>query len=98
MIEYIIYAPYPVLTANPEADCIILSIAGIWETVLRYMKTKTVTLDEFIGMSFEHQMAYLRTVKGYFETQRLEVPDSWKSVWNNEKVLEIGSSDGCIIS
>ena len=59
---------------------------GIWETVLRYMKTKTVTLDEFIRMSFEHQMAYLRTVKGYFETQRLEVPDSWKSVWNNDMI------------
>ena len=50
------------------------------------MKGKAVALDEFIGMSFEHRMAYLRTVKGYFETHRLEVPDSWKSVWNNDMI------------
>lgn len=39
---------------------------GIWETVLRYMKTSPPTVDEFLKMTESEQYKFLESVREYF--------------------------------
>lgn len=62
---------------------------GIWETALRYQKTKTITFDSFMLLTDEKKVEYLISVRKYFEDNRIcqEIPATWKDIWYNTNLI-----------
>ncbi|MDY6379817.1 MAG: hypothetical protein SPK90_03355, partial [Bacteroidales bacterium] len=54
---------------------------GIWETVLRYSKMKTYTLDEFCYLPKEFKVKYLKDIKLYFENRGVKLPKELVEPW-----------------
>ena len=59
---------------------------GIWKTIKRYHETPAVAFDVFMSMTPEHKLAFLQTVKAYYE-RSLTIPEHWKSIWNSPVLL-----------
>ncbi|MBR6981296.1 MAG: adenylosuccinate synthetase [Prevotella sp.] len=60
---------------------------GIWNTIKRYKEMPAVPFDVFLASTRESQLAYLCSVKNYYE-KGLDVPTSWKDVWNSPVLVE----------
>lgn len=59
---------------------------GIWETIVRYKSTRTVTLSEFFRMSDYDKVQYLLSIRMYYEKMLgnaipAEFIDPWKSIY-----------------
>lgn len=63
---------------------------GIWNTVKRYKETDAPTFWEFMASANKEQ--HLAFVKAYYE-KFLDIPDSWKPVWNNPTMVSHYISD-----
>ena len=61
---------------------------GIWETVLRYSKMKTYTLDEFCYLPKEFQIKYLKDVRAYFNARNVKLPAELVEPWNSDFLIE----------
>lgn len=56
---------------------------GIWETVKRYRRQVCISFDDFLTFNDKDKIAYLNSVKGYYERRRF-IPDHWKEIWNSD--------------
>ena len=65
---------------------------GIWETVLRYSKTITYTLSDFMNLTREDKVKYLQNVKNYFNIRMKELnvklPKELIEPWNSDFLIE----------
>ena len=58
---------------------------GIWMTIKRYHEMPVMTIDAFVAMPVNEQLAFLNNVKNYYE-RTLTIPDNWKSIWNSPNI------------
>lgn len=65
---------------------------GIWNTIKRYKDMATMPFDAFLGVSPASKVAYLRSIKEYYE-KGVTIPTLWKDVWNSPSIMEHFLSD-----
>lgn len=59
---------------------------GIWETIVRYNNTKTVTFPDFMAMNDTDKVKYLEHIRDIYMPKRLEssginkMPDEWEDI------------------
>jgi len=67
---------------------------GIWETLVRYDNTRTVTFPDFILMDLEQKRGYLRNIRDSYLPERLgelgvtSVPDEWREILLDDNLIE----------
>lgn len=61
---------------------------GIWETVLRYNSTFTLTFSDFIKFDYIQQITYLNSIKEYFTKRIGTIPDKWIKIWNSKTLID----------
>lgn len=60
---------------------------GIWNTVKRYKETRTMTFDKFATHNIDAQLAYLDSVKKYYE-RNMDIPLEWRSTWDSDALVK----------
>ena len=66
---------------------------GVWNTIKRSRLTELNSLfDDFIAMTDFDKIVYLNKIKSYYEKD-LEIPFSWKEIWNSKFLQEHFISD-----
>lgn len=66
---------------------------GIWETILRYKSTITISFDAFINLEKADKIKYLLNIKKYFENRNVELPTILRDPWNSDFLIEHFISD-----
>ncbi len=61
---------------------------GIWETVLRYNSTFTVTFSDFIKLDYIQQIKYLNSIKEYFTKRIGTIPSKWIKIWDSKTLID----------
>lgn len=67
---------------------------GIWETIVRYNNTKTVSFRKFISMDQTKKINYLKEIRDNYLPKRLaelninEISDEWKETIEDERLIE----------
>lgn len=67
---------------------------GIWETLVRYDNTKTVTFPDFILMDIAQKREYLRNIRDSYLPARLSeigvktVPGEWREILSDNNLIE----------
>lgn len=67
---------------------------GIWETLVRYENTRTVSFPDFILMDSSQKREYLRNIRDNYLPERLgglgvrSVPDEWREILSEDNLIE----------
>ena len=61
---------------------------GIWETVLRYNSTFTVTFNDFTKLDYIQQIKYLNSIKEYFTKRIGTIPSKWLKIWDSKTLMD----------
>lgn len=67
---------------------------GIWETIVRYNNTKTVTFPEFMAMENADKVKYLENIRDKYIAERLKkigvnvIPSEWKDIVYSDRIIE----------
>ncbi len=67
---------------------------GIWETLVRYDNTQTVTFPDFILMDLAQKREYLKNIRDSYLPARLSeigvnsIPDEWREILSNNNLIE----------
>lgn len=67
---------------------------GIWETIVRYNSSKTVSFPDFMAMNDTNKVKYLENIRDKYMMERLNkigvnrIPNEWKDIVYNDGIIE----------
>ncbi len=66
---------------------------GIWETIVRYSNSETVSFPEFMAMDRKNQIKYLENIRDNYMVERLKdagvnIPPEWEDIVHNDGITE----------
>lgn len=66
---------------------------GIWETIVRYNNSETISFPDFMLMSITDKIKYLKNIRDNYMAERLKdvgvnIPPEWKDIVYNDGIIE----------